>query len=221
MRVHCNFDMEEALFSCSTDGITFNPVGDTAIMVFQLRTFQGVRFALFNYNTSGAGGGYADFDGFTVDEPRSHGLTRPVPYNQVITLTSLADSTVLVNWKHFVRPVSNKDRLAATMAAQFRVLDRGKGQIALQSVLDSGFVTVKDLGGMAEVRIEKEEKGDASLFQWEDMLQGDLMLMSLLTHRYLFADPHARSLTSADSPGTSPDRKDGSCFDWKVALDKK
>lgn len=46
------------------------------------------------------------------------------------------------------------------------------------------------------------------------MLQGDLMLMSLSTYRYLFADPFARSLMSADSPGTRPDRKDGSCFVW-------
>ena len=70
---------------------------------------------------------------------------------------------------------------------------------------------------MSEVRIEKKEKGEASLFQWQDMLQGDLMLMSLATHKYLFADPYARSLTSADSPGTRPDRKDGSCFMWKLA----
>lgn len=68
---------------------------------------------------------------------------------------------------------------------------------------------------MADVRIEKEEKGEASLFQWEDMLQGDLMLMSIYTHRYLFADPFARSLTSADARGASPDRKNGSCFVWQ------
>jgi xylan 1,4-beta-xylosidase len=75
---------------------------------------------------------------------------------------------------------------------------------------------VKGLGGMAEVRIEKEEKGEASLFQWQDMLRGDLMLMSLATHKYLFADPNARSLTSADAAGARPDRKDGSCFTWQI-----
>ncbi len=219
LRVHCNFDTEKALFSYSTDGTTFQPMGDTTIMVFQLRTFQGVRFSLFNFNTSGSEGGYADFNNFIVDEPRSRGLTKPIPYGKTITLTSQADSTVLVNWKDFVRPVPAADRLAKSRAAYFRILDRGKGRIALQSVTDSGFVTVKGLGGMAEVRIEKEEKGDASLFQWQDMLQGDLMLMSLFTHRYLFADPHARSLSSADSPGTRPDRKDGSCFVWKLTKD--
>ncbi len=219
LRVHCNFDTEKALFSYSTDGTTYQPLGDTTIMVFQLRTFQGVRFSLFNFNTTGTEGGYADFNNFVVDEPRSRGLTKPIPYAKTITLTSMADSTVLVNWKNFVRPVPANNPLAKSPAAHFRVLDRRKGRIALQSVTDDGFVTVKGLGGMAEVRIEKEEKGDASLFQWQNMLKGDLMLMSLTTHKYLFVDPHARSLSSADAPGARPDRKDGSCFVWRVARD--
>ena len=218
LRVHCNFDNEKAVFSYSTDGTTFTNIGDTTIMVFQLRTFQGVRYTLFNYNAAGREGGYADFNNFIVNEPRSRGLTKPIPYNQIITLSSLADGTVLVNWKNFVRPIDKNNPLAKSAAAQFRVIDRGNGRIALQSVSDSGYVTVKELGVMADVRIEKQEKGEASLFQWQDMLQGDLMLMSLHTHRYLFAEPFARGLTSADSPGTRPDRKDGSCFIWQVAL---
>ncbi len=217
LRVHCNFDTEKASFSYSTNGSDYKATGDTAIMVFQLRTFQGVRFALFNYNTNGAEGGYADFNNFIVQEPRYRPLTKPIPYNKTIILISLADSTVLVNWKDFVRPVPHQSALATGSAAQFQVLDRGNGRIALQSVTDSGFVTVKGLGGMAEVRIEKAENGNASLFQWQDMLQGDFMFQSLATHRYLFADPYARSLAAADAPGTRPDRKDGSCFVWKLA----
>lgn len=158
LRVHCNFDNEKAVFSYSTDGTAFKNIGDTTIMVFQLRTFQGVRYTLFNYNTSGSNGGYADFNNFIVNEPRSLGLTKSIPYNKTIIFSSLADSTVLVNWKHFVRPINKNDHLANSAAAKFFVLDRGNGRIALQSVLDSGYVTVKGLGGMAEVRIEKEEK---------------------------------------------------------------
>ncbi|MCU7548680.1 glycoside hydrolase 43 family protein [Chitinophagaceae bacterium LB-8] len=216
LRADCNFDTEKARFSYSTDGTSFQPLGEEFIMVFQLRTFQGVRFALFNYNTAGVEGGYADFNDFIVTEPRSKGLTRPIPYGKSITLTSLADSTVLVNWKGFVRPVPSSDPLAKGAAARFRVVDRGNGRIALQSEVGDGFVTVKGMGSMAEVRIEKEAKGDASVFQWQDMLRGDLMLMSMATHRYLFADPGAKSLTSADAPGTRPDRKDGACFGWTI-----
>jgi xylan 1,4-beta-xylosidase len=184
LRAHCNFDTDKAIFAYSTNGNDFQMLGDTVIMPYQLRTFQGVRYALFNYNSSNVKGGYADFNSFVVDEPRSKGLTKPIPYNQIISLTSLADGTVLANWKDFVRPFAATDPLTKTTNAQFRVLDRGNGRIALQSVLNNGFVTVKGMGGMAEVRIEKEEQGNASLFQWQDMLKGDLMLMSLATHKY-------------------------------------
>ncbi len=219
LRVWCNFDTEIAEFSYSTDGQHFKKLGVDFTMVFQLRTFQGVRFALFNFNENGSEGGYADFDDFRVYEPRPKGLTEPIPYGQVITLTSLADSTVLVNWKNFLRPVSSASPFTRNNASHFRVLDRGNGRIALQSAADSGFVTITGFGEMAEIRIVKEEKGDASLFQWQDMLRGDLMLMSLSTHRYLFADPFAGSLCSADSPGARPDRKGGSCFTWKPVSD--
>ena len=216
LRAHCNFDTEIAEFSYSTDGLHFEKTGVDYTMPYQLRTFQGVRFALFNYSTGGKEGGYADFNDFMIYEPRPNGLTRPIPYEKTITLTSIADSTVLVNWKNFVRPVSYASPLARGNASYFRVLDRGNGRVALQSVVDNGYVTVTGFGEMAEVRIEKEEKGDAVVFQWQDMLKGDLMLMSLSTHRYLFADPFAGSLCSADSPGARPDRKEGSCFTWKL-----
>jgi xylan 1,4-beta-xylosidase len=216
LRAYCNFETEKALFSYSEDGINYKALGDECIMVFQLKTFQGVRYGVFNYSTGKTEGGYADFNSFVVDEPRAHGLTKPIPYGKLITLTSLADSTVLVNWKGFVRPVGVKDKLAQGNNAKFRVVDKGNGRIALQSVADGGFVTVKGIGAMAEVRIEKEEKGEASQFQWQDMLRGDLMLQSLYTHRYLFADPDARNLCSADAVGTRPDRRDGACFSWRI-----
>jgi beta-xylosidase len=57
LRVACNFDTEKAVFSYSGDGKEFTPLGDPFIMAFQLITFQGVRLALFNYNTGGKPGG--------------------------------------------------------------------------------------------------------------------------------------------------------------------
>jgi xylan 1,4-beta-xylosidase len=214
LRVHCDFDSEFAWFSYSADGKTFQPLGDRVIMAFQLTTFQGVRFALFNYNLKGMEGGTAAFDEFEVNEPRPYGITMPIPYGETITLTSIADSTVMVNWKNVVRPVSADNQLARSAASHFRVVDKGNGRIALQTEVDGRFVAVLGSGGMSEVRCETPDMGDASTFQWEDMQRGDLMLMSLKTHRYLTIDPHAGSLCSADSPGTRPDRKDGSCFVW-------
>jgi xylan 1,4-beta-xylosidase len=218
LRAYCNFDTDKAKLSYSLDGTTFQETGGEIIMPYQLRTFQGVRYALFNYNTANKEGGYADFNSFEVNEPRC--MKRPIPYNKIIELRSMADKTVLVNWRNHLRPVAENSPFVKDKASWFRVLDRGNGRLALQSVATGGYVTVKGEAGLAEVRIEKEEKGDSSLFQWEDMLKEDLMLMSLSNHRYIFADPFARSLCSADSPGTRPDRKDGSCFSWKIVEEK-
>ena len=95
LRVHSNFDTEISQFSYSLNGKEFKPLGPDFVTVFQLRTFQGVRFALFNYNTGGAPGGQADFNFFTVDEPRPRGLTKPIPVSQSITLTDLANGNAL------------------------------------------------------------------------------------------------------------------------------
>ena len=216
-RANCNFDTEFASFSYSTDGETFLPLGEQFIMAFQLKTFQGVRFALFNYNVKGAIGGIAAFERFEVYEPRPYGLTRPIPYGETVTFTNLADSTVLVNWRNFLRPVSRSHQLAKGPGSRFRIIDKGNGRIALQSEIGGGFVSVTGKGRISEVRIENTDRGDASTFQWQDMQRGDVMLMSLKAHRYLCVDPNAGSLCSADSPGTRPDRKDGSCFVWMKA----
>lgn len=216
LRVHSDFDTEKSQFSYSTDGKNFRNLGIEYIAPYQLRTFQGLRFTLFNFNTDGSEGGYADFNDFKVDEPRSKGLTRPIPYGKTVRFTSLGDSTVLVNWKGFVRPVPANSRFAQGKTTLFKVLDRGNGRIALQSAVDGRYVTVLNFGEMAEVRLKEEEQGDASVFQWQDMLRNDLMLMSLKTHRYLFVDPHGESLTSANARGARPDRKGGACFSWEI-----
>src|ERR1043166_2246913 len=95
LRVACNFDTEEAVFSWSTDGKEFSPLGAPFAMAFQLITFQGVRLALFNFNATGKTGGYADFDNFTLDEPRARGVERMIPVGKIIALSSVADGTML------------------------------------------------------------------------------------------------------------------------------
>lgn len=64
-------------------------------MAFQLRTFQGVRYALFHYNTGASSGGHADFDDFVVAEPRPRGLTKPSPYGQRVAFSNLGNGGVL------------------------------------------------------------------------------------------------------------------------------
>ncbi|MDP4278622.1 MAG: glycoside hydrolase 43 family protein, partial [Bacteroidota bacterium] len=132
LRACCDFNSDNASFSFSTDGNAFTSFGEEARLIYQLRTFQGIRYALFNYNTKGVEGGYADFNSFVSEEPRCKGLTKPIPYGKVITLTSLADGTVLAGWRNFLRPVAATDSRDDNKAFQFRVLDRGNGRVALQ-----------------------------------------------------------------------------------------
>ena len=55
------------------------------LLVFQLMTFQGVRYSLFAY---GSGGGVADFDAIDIREPDPRGLTVPIPYGRPIELAA-------------------------------------------------------------------------------------------------------------------------------------
>lgn len=216
LRAYCNFDTDRGQLSYSFDGKNFQELGGEILLPYQLKTFQGVRYALFNFNTRDQEGGFADFNYFEVTEPRYQSLTQPIPYGKIISLHSVADSSVLTNWRNTLRPVGQESPFAREKQTHFRVLDRGNGRIALQSVVTGGYVTVKGNAGLAEVRIEREDQGAASSFQWQDLLNGDIMLLSLYNHRYLFVDPYQGSLCSADAPGARPDHRAGACFVWKI-----
>jgi beta-xylosidase len=95
LRVHCDFNTDTARFSYSADTPGFKPIGDGLKLPFQLKTFQGVRYALFHYNTVSSPGGHADFDSFTVDEPRPRGLSRPIPIGQRIAFEDIGTGNVL------------------------------------------------------------------------------------------------------------------------------
>jgi len=214
LRVACNFDNDQAVFSWSADGKTFTPLGDPFTMTFQLTTFQGVRPALFSYNTSSQPGGYVDFDNYTVDEPRARGIEREIPMGKTIVLASGADgsflaanldSSTLVN-------VSAADQAPAN--AKFKVIDLGKGRVALKAgngkfaSVDNENVILKDLGDA--------KPGDAESFQWVNLMRGDTMLMSLTNHRYLATKPNEPGPVTATTTGPNPARKGGACFKWKT-----
>ncbi|WP_221030798.1 beta-L-arabinofuranosidase domain-containing protein [Actomonas aquatica] len=213
LRTHCNFDTEQATLSYSTDGENFTTLGDPFTLVFQLRTFQGVRYGLFHYNAFGETGGHLDFDAFTVDEPRA---VRSIPFDRQIRLTSRAHGSVLANWRGRLRLFAADSETAQSDAAWFHVIDRGQGRVALAAADGSGFVTVTGLGAIADVKLTAEIDPVASVFQWQHMLQGDTMLLSLLTERFLTASPAVNGLASADAPGAAPDRKGGATFTFET-----
>jgi beta-xylosidase len=216
LRVACNFDTDEAIFSWSGDGRQFTPLGKPFTMTFQLRTFQGVRPSLFNFNASGQPGGYADFDNYAVEEPRARGLERMIPMGKTITLTSGADGNFLAadTQNNLLVNVAADTTDAILQNAKFQVINLGKGRVALKAA-NSRFVSVageavllKDLTG--------RNPGGAESFQWVNLMRGDTMLMSLTNHRYLATKPNELGPVTVSATGPRPARKDGACFKWKA-----
>jgi xylan 1,4-beta-xylosidase len=206
LRAGCNYLDNTARFSYSTDGHAFHDIGETLKMPYGLVTFQGVRYSMFSYNRNGAEGGFADFDSFTLNEPNPRGLTRPIPYGRHIVLTPHDRAPN-------VRIGISGDSLAANSkeAAVFTVVDRSLGRIALRS--KDGFVSISPSGA---VSLRSGPPGQAETFQWIETFTGEIILMSLTTHRYLRIDAENGTLV-ADSPGPQPDAEDGVRFDWEPA----
>ena len=193
LRAECDFLTETARFSYSTDGTTFTPLGDAFTMVFQLRTFQGVRYALFHYNVEGAPGGYADFDAMRIREPNPRGLTRPIPTGRTITLT----------------PAGSASPLVVGSVSAFQVVERGLGRVALRA--RGGFLSVATQAGLSRMIVRRGDPADAETFQWVETIYGDVALLSLATHRYLQVDATSGAV-SADRAGLEPG--DGAQFRW-------
>jgi beta-xylosidase len=215
LRVTGDFDREVAHFSVSTGGKAFRPVGGELRTAYQLKTFQGVRYALFAFNEAGRAGGHADFDSFTLDEPLAD-RSGNVPLGKVITMRNLANDQLAWASPHgMLHGASAASQQAAAWGTLFRVHDRGQGRVALE-VPGRGFVTVVGEGLSADVRIMPAESAD-SLFQWQDLLRGQFMLLSLRTNRYVGIDPETGEPYAADWPGAAADRRNGTVFEWHEA----
>ena len=184
-------------------------------MPYQLKTFQGTRYALFAYNTVDKEGGYAQFDDFRLDEPMAD-RSGNLPVGKVITLVNLGTGNpAWANPHGMLHSAGRNSKDAQGDGCRFRVHDRGQGRVALEALNGTGFVTVVGAGLSSDVRLLKEES-EGSLFMWQDMLDGQCMLLSLKTHRYVGLHPETNEPYSADWPGTLPDRRDGTVFRWQV-----
>ena len=199
LRADCDFITERATFSYSLDGKKYTAFGGPFTLVFQLGTFQGIRYSLFAYNTLGAIGGTASFDSFRVEQPHPRGLLRPIPLGQRVRFASAGAEHGLG---------ITGDTLASGLPGDFHVRDMKLGRVALE--LRGRFVSIAADGSASLVR---REPADAESFQWIETPNGDLVLMSLATNRFLRIDPASKRI-AADSPGPLPDGSDGVRFHW-------
>lgn len=220
LRANGNYDKDIARLSFSTDGVNFKKVGDDLRLGYQMKTFQGVRYALFAFNTEGKEGGHADFDSFKVEEPLAD-RSRNLPIGKIIALTNLGNNMSV--WAHshgMLHSTGSSKDVYYSKGCQFRVHDRGKGRIALESMDGSGFITVVGEGLSGDVRMMKDES-EGSLFLWQDMLRNECMLLSLKTNKYVGLTPETGESYSADWAGSRPDRKDGAVFEWKEVKEEQ
>lgn len=216
LRVHCNFDNDQAIFSWSADGKEFTPLGKPFTMTFQLTTFQGVRPSLFNFNTDGRDGGYADFDNYTVIEPRARGIEREIPLGKTITLNSGADGSYLAadTQSNILVNVAADSTSATAPNVKFQVVDLGLGRVAFKAA--AGWFVSAAEDGVALKDLAGQKPGVAESFQWINLMRGDTAFMSLLNHRYLATKPNEPGPVADAATDVTPARKGGVCFKWKA-----
>lgn len=202
LRADCDFLKEKARFAYSTDGRTYVPVGDEITLVFQLTTFQGVRYSLFSYSTAGQRGGAADFDDFRVDQPLPNGLMRPIPYARRVLFTAMDRDYGLA---------TDRSGVVADAPQAIQVVNMKLGRAALRTA--RGYLTV---AGDGSVQLTQRSPAENESFQWIETPTGELALMSLRTHRFLRIDPQTRRI-AADAPTPLADNSDGVRLIWSLA----
>lgn len=221
LRIYADLDEMWATFSYSTDGVEYLALGDTLPLPYQLSIFQGSRYSLFCYHQTDKGNdskqayGYAEFDNFAVNEQMADRRAN-YPAGKIITLTNLADGSRIQALRRGLCYRSYPgSREFNSKECQFRVHDRGNGQVILEAMNGMGYVSISGLGLSADVRLIKDIN-QAELFQWQDMLRGQCMLLSLKTHCYIGCSPDMGEPYSARFAGSSPNRKNGCVFRFDV-----
>ena len=205
-----DYDNNQAQYAYSLDGVTFQTLGRMMPLSYQLITFQGSRHALFAYNKKGKNGGYAEFDNFTVQEPKAN-RGQNIPYGKTFRIINKATNRPAVALKHGVLYDTHAgDRSEQT---QFKVIDRGSGRVSLLCA-DGRYVKVYGDGLPGDVRFTNNVE-EAEVFLWQDYLDHDFMLLSLTNHKYLGKSPTTGSPYSMDFTGADPARRNGAVLHWE------
>ena len=120
-------------YSYSLDGKNWENIGEQMLSPYQLKTFQGVRVALYAFNKKELNGGVADFDDFKVEEPLAD-RTANLPIGKTIRFSNLADGSLMDATGHGLMH-SSSNRKDMRNQVKFVVEDRGKAYPAIQTPL--------------------------------------------------------------------------------------
>ena len=212
LRLWGDYDKSQLQYSYSLDGKNWENIGEQMLSPYQLKTFQGVRVALYAFNKKELNGGVADFDDFKVEEPLAD-RTANLPIGKSIRFSNLADGSLMDATGHGLMH-SSSNRKDMRNQVKFVVEDRGKGKIALKTA-DGRYVYIAGAGLSGDVRLTSDSSM-AEEFVWQDMLYNRCMLLSLKTQRYVGKNPVDGSPYSADYQGADAGMKNGCVFGWEV-----
>ncbi len=215
LRMVGNFDKDSAHYEWSLNGTDFHEMGREMPLSYQLISFQGSRHALFAFNHKGKQGGYAEFDNFTVVEPKAD-RSGNIPYGKSFRIINLATGRPAIALEHgLLHDASLSSHLSPLTAKQtrFRIIDKGRGQVILQCE-DGRYVFCAGYGLAGDVRLTTDVS-KAEVFMWQDYLDHEFMLMSMRTHRYVGKSPTTGSPYSMDFTGADPARRNGAVFRWE------
>ena len=210
LRCTGDYDNDQAQYSYSIDGKSFQTLGRMMPLSYQLISFQGSRHALFAFNKNGKNGGYAEFDNFTIEEPNAD-RSKNIPYGKTFRIINKASGRPANCDPHgllYDTRADDKGKLT-----QFKIVDRGQGKVSLQCV-DGRYIKVYGDGLAGDVRFTKDAK-EAEVFLWQDYLDHDFMLLSLRNHRYIGKSPTTGSPYSMDFAGADPARRNGAVLRWE------
>ena len=212
LRLWGDYDKSQLQYSYSLDGKNWENIGEQVLSPYQLKTFQGVRVALYAFNKKEVNGGVADFDDFKVEEPMAD-RTANLPIGKTVRFFNLADGNLMNATRHGVMHNSwNKKDMSNQV--KFVVEDRGQGKVALKTA-DGRYVYIAGAGLSGDVRLTADA-GKAEEFVWQDMLYNHCMLLSLKTQRYVGKHPKDGSPYSADFQGADAGMKNGCVFAWEI-----
>ncbi len=210
LRFTGDFDNDKGRYSFSTDGEEFIDAGSGMTLSYQLITFQGARMALFAFNKNGKNGGFAEFDNFTVYEPKAS-RDGYIPFGKSVRIINVATGLPMHATSHGLIHDTKKD--ADTPQTRFKVIDRGNGKVILQSE-DGRYMFVSGFGLPGDVRLT-DDINLAEEFMWQDYLDKEFMLMSMRTHKYIGKSPTTGSPYSMDYSGSDPARRNGAVLRWE------
>ena len=212
LRLWGDYDKSQLQYSYSLDGKNWENIGEQMISPYQLKTFQGVRVALYAFNKKDVNGGVADFDDFKVEEPMAD-RTANLPIGKTVRFFNLADGNLMNATRHGVMHNSwNKKDMSNQV--KFVVEARGQGKVALKTA-DGRYVYIAGAGLSGDVRLTADA-GKAEEFVWQDMLYNHCMLLSLKTQRYVGKHTADGSPYSADFQGADAGMKNGCVFAWEI-----